>query len=212
MHVHVLCVTIIGMTVDGADTTAMTICPACGAPVRDAGARFCASCGERLTSDEALVPPSAPPQPAPLWRRLVAFLVDATIITVPLYAVAWWFGDTWVGSGESAYVREEGIDYATVMFLILIAPPLAALCWRLWAGRTPGKRLVSIRVVGEGGHPLKTGQALGRAYLMAVFLWIFPMVLLDVAWAVARRDRRTLHDLGASTRVVRDPGRASPTT
>lgn len=70
-------------------------------------------------------------------------------------------------------------------------------------GQTPGKRLLGIRVVRDGGYPLGMAGALIRNVLRPLdFLPVFFGVGLVVALATARTQR--LGDLAASTLVVRE--------
>jgi uncharacterized RDD family membrane protein YckC len=73
----------------------------------------------------------------------------------------------------------------------------------LWRGQTPGKRLVGIRVIREGGYGVTAGSILIRN-LIRVFgdLVPFPAIGLGVMFASARAKR--LGDLIAGTLVVRD--------
>jgi uncharacterized RDD family membrane protein YckC len=70
-------------------------------------------------------------------------------------------------------------------------------------GQTPGKRLLGIRVVRDGGYPLGVAGALVRNLLRPFdFLPVFFGVGLVVALATARTQR--LGDLAARTLVVRE--------
>ena len=83
----------------------------------------------------------------------------------------------------------------TLQFLLLIA----YLAWG-WAstGRTPGKALLGLRVVTDGGKPLSVLRACARATLCAL---VGPILL---AWVVVSRRNAGIHDLLLSTTVVYD--------
>jgi uncharacterized RDD family membrane protein YckC len=70
-------------------------------------------------------------------------------------------------------------------------------------GQTPGKRLLGIRVVRDGGYPLGPGRAILRNLLRPLdFLPVFFGVGLVVALVTSRAQR--LGDLAAGTLVVRE--------
>jgi uncharacterized RDD family membrane protein YckC len=71
-----------------------------------------------------------------------------------------------------------------------------------WNGQTIGKRALGIMVVKSDGAGISAGQAWGRAAMRLVlgFCW-----LVDYVPAFFVKDKRCLHDLAASTWVVRVP-------
>lgn len=70
------------------------------------------------------------------------------------------------------------------------------------AGRTPGKALVGLRVVGLDGEPLGPGRALVRT-LVFPFSFILGLGFIP---AVTRKDRRALHELVAGSKEIVDWG------
>lgn len=70
------------------------------------------------------------------------------------------------------------------------------------AGRTPGKALVGLRVVGLDGAPLGPGRAFVRT-LVFPFSFILGLGFIP---AVTRRDRRALHELVAGCKEIVDWG------
>jgi len=75
------------------------------------------------------------------------------------------------------------------------------------SGRTPGKRAARIRVVTQGGHPLRLGDSMLRNLLRAADFLPFGYALGVVAMARDRHFRR-LGDLVAGTMVVIEDRRA----
>ncbi|MEQ6900036.1 RDD family protein [Nocardioides sp. YIM 152588] len=71
------------------------------------------------------------------------------------------------------------------------------------AGKTVGKALVGLKVVGRDGEPLHSGQAVVRVLMLPVSTSFFGVGLVLI---VLRRDHRALHDLVARTAVVYDWG------
>jgi uncharacterized RDD family membrane protein YckC len=73
----------------------------------------------------------------------------------------------------------------------------------LWQGRTPGKRLVGIRVVRDGGFPVDfTGSAIRN--LVRILEFGFGFYLLSAISSLLSPLNRRLGDYAAGTIVVRD--------
>jgi hypothetical protein len=71
----------------------------------------------------------------------------------------------------------------------------------LWSGRTPGKRAFSLRVITEGGHPLRFGDSLLRNLIRAADFLPFAYAIGLVVMGRDPRFRR-LGDMAAGTIVV----------
>jgi len=84
---------------------------------------------------------------------------------------------------------------STLQFLLLTT----YLAWG-WAstGRTPGKALLGLRVVTDGGTPLSIRRSVARAALCTL---VGPILLV---WAVVSRRNAGIHDLLLSTAVIYD--------
>jgi uncharacterized RDD family membrane protein YckC len=149
--------------------------------------------------------------PASLWRRQLAFLVDALAVTsiVLLYLMA----ATTISGLKGHPAHLSGIDavmlraHALERVLLpglglgaVLALLYATLFGFLWQGRTPGRRLLGIRLVDQSGLPPTPIRASLRAVLsllsFALFLGGFWLALFD-------RRGQTLHDKLTSTFVIR---------
>jgi uncharacterized RDD family membrane protein YckC len=73
----------------------------------------------------------------------------------------------------------------------------------LWNGQTPGKKLLGIRVVRDGGYPIDMGAALVRN-LIRVGEFILGYYLLSAISTVLSPENKRLGDIAAGTIVVRD--------
>jgi uncharacterized RDD family membrane protein YckC len=104
--------------------------------------------------------------PAPLWRRLIAFSLDTTLLGAIGYAVGMLLFDLVVDLGLGA--RLIGLALALGYFGVSDS--------RLTGGRSFGKRLLGIAVRGPGGAPLSIGAATLRALVVMA-----PIVLNDFA-------------------------------
>lgn len=114
---------------------------------------------------------------APLYKRLVAWLVDIAIRILYAYAIRqvmiiWFFS-------ENNY--PVGVDMLVVSMPILLYPLLLEVAYN---GRTPGKMLMGIRVLSlEGGEP-DLGQYLTR-WIFRVWEWplVFGMLAFN-SWGL----------------------------
>ena len=79
----------------------------------------------------------------------------------------------------------------------------------LWRGQTPGKRLVGIRVVRDGGYGVTTASILTRN-LLRVIGDLYPLPVVGIAFMFASRQSKRIGDYIAGTIVVRDVPSETP--
>lgn len=136
---------------------------------------------------------------AGFWIRFSAVLIDTVllmVVTVPL--LVWIYG--W------GYYSDGKLIAGPADFLInWVAPAIATvLFWRLWQA-TPGKAMLSLRVVdADTGKTLSVGQAVVR-YLCYV-ISMLPLGL-GFIWVAFDRKKQGWHDKIAQTVVVRAKNR-----
>ncbi|MEM1097191.1 MAG: RDD family protein [Planctomycetota bacterium] len=131
-------------------------------------------------------------RPAELPTRAIAWLIDQALVMVLRIA----FLATLLGIGEI------GLGLALVLLLVLDFGYFTILEWR-WAGQTPGKRAMGLRVVSATGARLDGGDLLLRNLVRPIDSLPFTMAVGGtVAWIDPYR--RRLGDLLAGTLVVRD--------
>lgn len=149
------------------------------------------------------------------WKRLLAFAIDGLLLGIVGALLGFALFDTLAGMGE----------WARLVGFAIVLPYFGVLGSRLGGGRTLGKRLFGLRVVGADGQPLPVPRAFLRAAVLCTpFLLngvavapdavgMVGSVLLGVAvlgglFALAylylfnRRTRQSLHDLAVGSRVV----------
>ncbi len=153
-------------------------------------------------------------RPAALWQRITAFIVDGALVGGVLALYVGLAAALIAPRGVPA-TQLTGIDgvMARVHQLHAVLAPCVALALVLglvyaaafavlWNGRTPGRRLLGIRLVDRTGLAPAPGRAIARAALAVVsfvpFLAGFWLALFD-------RRGQTLHDKLTQTFVVR-PG------
>jgi uncharacterized RDD family membrane protein YckC len=81
----------------------------------------------------------------------------------------------------------------------------------LWNGQTPGKKLLGLRVVRDGGYPIDFGASLIRN-LIRVGEQLIGFYALAAVSALLSPENKRLGDHAAGTIVVRDARLASPRT
>lgn len=129
------------------------------------------------------------------WIRFSAVLIDTVllmVITVPL--LVWIYG--W------GYYSDGKLIAGPADFLInWIAPAIATvLFWVLWQA-TPGKAMLSLRVVdAASGKPVSVGQ--GALRYLGYFVSMLPLCL-GFIWVGVDRRKQGWHDKIAQTVVVR---------
>jgi len=76
---------------------------------------------------------------------------------------------------------------------------------KLWNGQTPGKRLLGIRVVRDGGYPVELVGSTIRNLVRVIELFV-GFYLVSVISMLASSENKRLGDYAAGTIVVRDRG------
>ena len=128
---------------------------------------------------------------AGFWRRALALLVDLVIV-----GLLRWAGDLLTGLLDDRDPLVRAFDYT----YRLVVPAAYFVLMHGTAGQTVGKALVGVRVVDLAGGPIGYPRALGRLAASVLSALVLGLGFLAV---LVRRDKRALHDLLASTRVVR---------
>ena len=155
------------------------------------------------------------------WRRLVAFGIDALILT--LVTGALWgrllasFANrmsaaTSIDPGDPAAHGAVGRVFGHTVgpYLIVLAPTIILAILYYWLltgywGTTIGKRLAGIWVVSAGDlAPVSLRTSLLRALIFVAGGEVLPLFFIaDNGWLLADRRRQALHDKAAKTLVVR---------
>ena len=152
---------------------------------------------------------------AGLGSRFLALIVDQAIQILTLVAI--FFGIVWaaarVDNGRASAVTDKlAMSLAialvvTIVFVILFGYYIVFEA--LWNGQTPGKKLLGLRVVRDGGYPIDFGASLIRN-LIRVGEWILGYYLLAAVSALLSPENKRLGDIAAGTIVVRDARLSEP--
>jgi uncharacterized RDD family membrane protein YckC len=170
---------------------------------------------------------AATPQVAALarpWQRLLAFVIDAAILTLATGAL--WgrllasLANRMSGAADatSRHAHSAHGAYARVLghtvgpYLIVLVPTIMlaiAYYWLLtgYLGTTIGKRVLGTWVVtADGGSRLSLRRSFVRALIFVFGGEVIPLFFLaDNLWLTRDRRRQALHDKAAGTVVVTMP-------
>jgi uncharacterized RDD family membrane protein YckC len=147
---------------------------------------------------------------AGLWRRLIASLVDAVILSPLLVLLGWLaFRITGYRLALGPELRIESLLELVLeggtMLYSLIGVGLIVLCLYFFlfmatTGATPGLRLLRLRVISVYGRTPEWWRALLRCGG-----WVLGLLLLGLGfvWIGFDREKRGLHDWVAGTYVIR---------
>ncbi|HLK55710.1 MAG TPA: RDD family protein [Chthonomonadaceae bacterium] len=107
--------------------------------------------------------------------RFIAFLIDAAIQMVMVLATVLIIGRVTMVPFLGSFVTAAGI-----IGIFLIVFVYKVFFEMLWGGRTPGKRLLGLRVIREGGYPINLPASAARSVLQFIDLGIIPISLTSV--------------------------------
>jgi uncharacterized RDD family membrane protein YckC len=132
---------------------------------------------------------------ADIGRRFVASLIDGMITGIPTIIIVL----IWLGT-----INTAGPRFASPLFWIPSVLSVVYQAMMLKArGQTLGKMAMKVKVVRPDGSAISGGQAWGREVSRA-FLGL--LYIVDYLPAFFTKDRRTIHDMLAGTRVVNGNG------
>lgn len=179
---------------------AKTFCQDCLVELK--GNRFCAACKTEAVKDLQSGVSGTELPLATVSRRFAAMVVDGLIqgaLLLPLGVLTGFFAAKTQSSGTEMQAAAAGIQIVMQIVFMGIALAYEGLFLQLKSA-TPGKMALGIRVVTPDGDPVAAGQAWLRPLIRSLLGFCF---LVDYLPAFFRKDRCTLHDLAARTRVVR---------
>ena len=131
------------------------------------------------------------------FRRLAAYAIDMGIRVI-----------AWVVGSLAAMIAFGSIGLpgfgvaAILVFWFLMAWFYGGLFEALWNGQTPGKRMMSIRVLTVEGHPIVGWQAVLRNVLRAADMQPLNCYLVGLVASTMNSRFQRLGDLAAGTMVV----------
>ena len=157
-------------------------CPNCGKQNEDT-ARYCQICGSALQAQAApAVLSSMVGEYAGFWRRFLAIIIDAIILSAATGAVV-------------------AATFGTGVTLGFVASWLyeAVMMTSEWQA-TVGKRIMSIAVTDLHGKRLSFGRASGRHFAKYISAFLLGIGFIIAAFTARRQ---ALHDMIAETLVIK---------
>jgi uncharacterized RDD family membrane protein YckC len=146
---------------------------------------------------------------AGIGSRAAAALVDSVIQFVLFFALLFAMGV------QSDQLERLGLVLPEWLPMLLVVLGLFFLLWGyylifeiVWSGQTPGKRVLSLRVIRENGYPLRPVDGVIRNLIRIVDAPPFGFAIGAIAMLLNDRAKR-LGDFAAGTIVVREARRRS---
>ena len=137
---------------------------------------------------------------AGFWIRVGAALIDTLLIIAVTFPLLLWI------YGWSYFGDETALFAGPADFLISwVAPAIAIVMFWLYRQATPGKMMLSLRVVdATTGGTLSVGQSIGRYF--AYYVSMIPL-FIGIIWVAFDSRKQGWHDKLAGTVVVRSKRR-----
>src|SRR4051812_18985400 len=142
-----------------------------------------------------------PMQSAPLFRRLIAALIDfpSVIATGVLF---FYFAWKLVGFGNQSFIAAvlvgNPLAIALCFTTLFLMSPMYYIVAETWTSQTVGKAIMGIRTVRESGARITVGQAVVRQIPL-----FFGFYLFDALFALFTKKKQRLFELISKTRVVK---------
>jgi uncharacterized RDD family membrane protein YckC len=146
---------------------------------------------------------------AGLGSRFLAVAVDFMVQF--LFSVAVVLLAVWAAPGAEALAKLLGLSQQTlsavviaiaIIFFFLVYTGYFVAFETLWNGRTPGKRLIGIRVVRDGGYPVTFMDSVIRNFVRVIESAL--VYVPSIVSALISSENKRLGDLAAGTIVIRD--------
>jgi uncharacterized RDD family membrane protein YckC len=175
-------------------------CPDCLVELK--GNRFCAVCKGEAVKDMQSGVTGTDLALASIGRRFLALWLDGLIqgvLMIPLFFLLVFTTAKAQSAGAGGQAAAAGIQIVMQLVFMAISLCYEGLFLQLKSA-TPGKMALGLRVVTPDGDPVPAGQAWVRPLVRGLLGFC---ILVDYLPAFFRKDKCTLHDLAARTRVVK---------
>lgn len=154
---------------------------------------------------------------APLPNRIIAFIIDALIASLPIALLTRAFFAFFIMpfmpvvilsmATVTAYTSSPNLQseriYGTLALAFYVLYPIISLL--LLKGQTVGKLVMKIKVVRQDGSPLRltdilARETLGKLFVNGISFGIASLV--SFIWSLVSNQHKTVHDVIGGTRVV----------
>jgi uncharacterized RDD family membrane protein YckC len=167
------------------------------------GFYYCGSCkGEHVRDVQSGTGPGVLDL-ASVGRRWLGVIVDQLLLGAVTFAVVMGAAVALGALGQAGETAQTvgGFVFLAVYLLSVFGLPIAYDGWMIQTrGQTLGKMAVGVKVVNPDGTDVSPGQAWGRA---ATKLVLGSCAGISYITALFTKDKTTIHDMVAKTRVVR---------
>lgn len=136
-------------------------------------------------------------QPAGFWLRVLAALIDSIVCNVIVFVMS--FGVGFLIETNNYTFNE--ISQLLIMAMGIIVTLFYYIFFTGYGGQTPGKMALQIKVIHNNGSDVGYGQAFLRETIGKTLSGL--LLCIGYLMVAFRRDKRGLHDLLASTKVIR---------
>src|SRR5579872_4803683 len=133
----------------------------------------------------------------------VDFVIQVTLVLLIFWGISLAAPPAGVPSRSEMHLSESIAIAIVVAIVFLVFFGYFILFEALWNGQTPGKKLLGLRVVRDGGHPVDFGASAIRN-LVRVGEASLGFYLISAIAATLSKENKRLGDLAAGTIVVRD--------
>jgi uncharacterized RDD family membrane protein YckC len=131
---------------------------------------------------------------APLWKRVLALLVDVVACVLIIVFLNFFMPDI-------RAVRKVNVLAKVISALMLTSSFFYFVIMEALKGQTLGKMLLRIKAVAFDGQPMGWGKALGRNAMR----YVDGIFMIGYLFAFFGKSKRRLGDLAAGTCVVNVP-------
>jgi len=148
---------------------------------------------------------------AGLGSRFLAYVIDTFIEGILLFVLTYIVGILATVGGLA--FKNVTYDNSWTTVVLVFGVFIIYECYFIffetyWRGQTPGKRVMSLRVIKEGGYPIRFFDAVVRNILRVVDmmppLWFFPSYGLGSFVLMNNRQSKRLGDFVAGTLVIKE--------
>jgi uncharacterized RDD family membrane protein YckC len=153
---------------------------------------------------------------AGFWVRFLASLLDTLFLAIPVGILIYFLSDgAWfdfaqyqqnimmaMSANPQALNAQPQTSKKWELLFELAVLAVTMLFWKKWRGATPGKKLLSVKIVdAKTFQDINNKQAIIRSlgYILSTLPFLFGFFM-----AAFRNDKKALHDLVAGTVVIYD--------
>jgi len=153
---------------------------------------------------------------AGFWIRFFASFVDTITLALPIGIIIYFLSDgSWfdftqyqqnlqmaMSGNTHALDKQPTTSFTWELIFEISVLVVTMIFWKRWRGATPGKKFVHIKIVdAKSFQDIDNKQAITRSLGYIPSTLLFGIGFLLIAF---RKDKRSLHDLLASTAVIYD--------